>query len=124
MLVAFGFVRGSLVCYQEYMYGIGNPYRDLYGGLRLQASTYTPIDDVLNAFKVNASGFDNAFDIPFIISIVCDALSAFYAFTAPDWLSFSFGHNAGSGAAKVFFLLDKVASLKIIVPKKPWVTIV
>ena len=106
------------------MYGLGNPYRDLFGGLRLDASTLTPIDGLLSTFTVHASSLDYHFDIPFILSIVCDILSAFYAFAAHDWLSFAFGHNAGAGLAKLFFLIDKTAGLKVIVPKKPWINLV
>lgn len=59
-LIIYNIFRGSLTCYSEYMYGLGNPYRELYGGIKLKQSmaaetttqSYTPIDSLLNSLKV------------------------------------------------------------------------
>ncbi len=64
MLVGFGLLRTSFVCYGEYMYGLGNPYRELFGGIQLgtqleaNMNTYTPIDDVLTLFDVKGNEWD------------------------------------------------------------------
>ena len=107
------------------MYGLGNPYRELFGGIKLEANmnTYTPIDDVLTLFDVRGTEWDYLFDIPFLISIACDAVTALYASYSHGWMSYHFAHNAGAGISKVFFFLDKVFNLKILAPKKPWVTV-
>ena len=130
-LIIFNLFRASITCYSEYMYGLGNPYRELYGGIKLKQSStttptqaYTPLDSLINQFKVQKTGFDAHFDLLQIFDIAVEGTIAVYIFISQKKFdSFFLGHTVAGAVSRLIMLFDKSLSLGMIAPAKPWVTL-
>ena len=103
----FGGIRWWSVCSSEMNYGLSNPISKLLGSVSSVTDTKT--------------GFDPMLDIVYVLSIVFGGFSAYKAYEREGIWTYNFSRSIVTAATRLIMFIDKVASLGMIIPLKPWV---
>ena len=119
----FGGYRAVDVCLEQYSFARANYVmqnlldESLEGGYKFRN-------------KVNATGFDLLFDIVYILAMIDNGLNSYFAvmdMLESGWDNFDYyyhlGHNGALFLTRLITFLDKVVSLGLITPVKPWIRI-
>jgi len=107
ILNIWGGVRWAGVCKDEYLFRVGNPYR--LGNLAGSTDAFTDV----------AEGFEAGFDIVYLLAILRDGASTYFALMAFGWEHYEFIHPLASGVTRLVMFIDKMG-VGVIKPTKPW----
>ena len=103
----FGGIRWWSVCSSEMNYGLSNPFTKLLGSVSSVTDTKT--------------GFETMLDIVYELSIVFGGFSAYKAYERERIWTYNLSRIIVTSTTTLIMFIDKVASLGMIIPLKPWV---
>jgi len=119
----FGGYRAMDVCIEQYEFSRTN-----FVMTNLLDSSLDGAKKFRNAVKVD--GFDILFDIVYILAMIDNGLNTYFAVMAmltEGWENFEeyyhLGHNGALFLTRLITFLDKVVSLGLITPVKPWIRV-
>jgi hypothetical protein len=117
----FGGYRAFDVCLEQYSFARAN-----YVMQNLLDSSLTGGYKFRN--KVKVDGFDILFDIVYILAMIDNGFNTYFAvmdMLTEGWDNFEeyyhLGHNGALFLTRLITFLDKVVSLGLIKPLKPWI---
>ena len=110
IIEGIGILRWLTLCYDELGYSKSNPIVEANQALFGNVSVVTD----------SKIGFDPAFDVVYIVAILYNAFQSYLIAIRDGPFNFDFSLNLAQGITRLLMFLDKVVSIGIVTPKKPW----